>query len=223
MDLLVVSQCELLISLLGELLKNTKVKMKVIKSPFEFDDAYIYTALNDSFAFIIDIQIFKDEDEIDWSHFKKISKNTVLLVDTKYQNPEEILKVQQAVIYLSNPLLSIGNINSNKQENEMRNEKNSLDLYLDEEVKFDVFDLCIVKNGEKIPLTNLETKILLFLYKNLNRVIETDVLMEKLELSTITSLYVHIKNLRNKIERNPKNPGILRTANKKGYMLLINP
>ncbi|UOY91138.1 winged helix-turn-helix domain-containing protein [Ectobacillus sp. JY-23] len=223
MNLVVISQNSLLISLLRTVLNNTKVQIEVLKNPISYNTLHLPPSSSREAALIIDTQLLDEAAAQRWMDFAKISKNPILLVNTEYQTPEDIISVQKSILYLSNPLLSLGNLDAIKEHEENHSEKHALDLYLDTDVIFDISNLCVLKKGEKIPLTNLEAKILLFLYKNLNQIIETNILMEKAELSNSASLYVHIKNLRNKIEKNPQSPAILKTARKKGYILSIKP
>ncbi|GEM_PF-5874225 len=68
-------------------------------------------------------------------------------------------------------------------------------------------------------LTNLEFRLLYILLKNRNKVNSVSFLMERLDLMSTSSLYVCVKKIRDKIEKNPANPGLLINDNKLGYRL----
>ena len=75
---------------------------------------------------------------------------------------------------------------------------------------------------ETIPLTVMEYKMLLFLLKNRGRVVTKDELLSSVweeEFIGEGTLAVHARRLREKIEKDPKNPGIIKTVWGVGYMI----
>lgn len=75
----------------------------------------------------------------------------------------------------------------------------------------------LAKNGEVVYLTDIETKLLNILCKNINKPLSRDELLFD-DLSE-RSVDVSIARLRKKIEDNPKKAKFLRTARNKGYIL----
>lgn len=82
----------------------------------------------------------------------------------------------------------------------------------------------LFKDGNEIILSSKEIKLMKFLLENSNIVFTRDQLYESIwndmfiENNAIT---VHIKNLRKKIEDNPKNPEFLKTVWGVGYKFII--
>ncbi len=78
------------------------------------------------------------------------------------------------------------------------------------------------KNGESITLKVMEYKMLLYLIENKGRVITKDELLKSVwedEFIGEGTLAVHARHLREKIEKDPKNPEIIKTIWGVGYMI----
>ena len=79
-------------------------------------------------------------------------------------------------------------------------------------------------NGQKIELKAMEYKLLHYLIKNKNRVISKDEIFRCVWRDSITSdntLNVHIRHLREKIEKNPNEPQYIKTVWGTGYVFEI--
>lgn len=90
------------------------------------------------------------------------------------------------------------------------------DLYLD------TATYKLVKNGESMNLTVLEYKMLLYLLENRGRTITKEELLQKVwqdEFIAEGTLSVHARHLREKMEKDPKNPEIIKTVWGVGYMI----
>jgi len=90
------------------------------------------------------------------------------------------------------------------------------EMYLDTE------NYKIIKNGESIGLTVLEYKMLLHLLENRGRTITKDELLNSVwedEYIGEGTLSVHARHLREKIEKDPKNPEIIKTVWGVGYII----
>ena len=77
-------------------------------------------------------------------------------------------------------------------------------------------------NGVDIQLKTMEYKLLSYLAKNKNRIISKDELFRKVWGDSFVgdgTLNVHIRHLREKIERNPKDPQFIKTVWGTGYVL----
>ena len=83
--------------------------------------------------------------------------------------------------------------------------------------------LTLKKNGEPIQLTAPEYKILIMLMKNPGRVFTKMQIYEEVNGEYLSSddntMMVHISNLRDKIEDDPKNPKYIRTVRGLGYKI----
>ena len=75
--------------------------------------------------------------------------------------------------------------------------------------------------GEEIKLTPIEFDILYLLASNPGKVFSTDEIFEKVWNEKVyeanNTVMVHIRNLRRKIERDPRNPELIRTVWGRGY------
>ena len=83
----------------------------------------------------------------------------------------------------------------------------------------------LMREGEKIELTILENRILLYFLKNANTVINRDELMMEVwgynsDVNTRT-LDMHIVRLRKKIENNPDRPHFMQTVRGIGYKFVV--
>lgn len=77
-------------------------------------------------------------------------------------------------------------------------------------------------DGIDIQLKTMEYKLLYYLAKNKNRIITKDELFQNVWKDTFVgdgTLNVHIRHLREKIERNPKDPQFIKTVWGTGYVL----
>lgn len=84
---------------------------------------------------------------------------------------------------------------------------------------FDVGKHCIWRKEEYIPLAAQEFKILYLLYLNIGQTVSSEELVNYADLTSRSSLYVHINSLREKIEENCGNPQIIITKFGKGYQI----
>lgn len=97
-----------------------------------------------------------------------------------------------------------------------RNEQKILDCKFGNYI-FDFNRQLLTKNGEIIYLTDIETKILNVLCKNINKPLTREELL--FDDLNERSIDVSIARLRKKIEENSKKAKFLRTVRNKGYIL----
>lgn len=79
----------------------------------------------------------------------------------------------------------------------------------------------LMENGEEIKLKAMEYKLLLYLVQNKNRTIPKEELFQNVWGDVITgdgTLNVHIRRLRERIEKNPNEPCYIKTVWGKGYL-----
>lgn len=90
-------------------------------------------------------------------------------------------------------------------------------------VIFDKSKGVIEKNGEEIPLTATQFKILSFLSENMNMIVSIDRILDHIWKDSYgyeNTLITHIYRLREKLEDNPRDPKILITIKGLGYKLV---
>ena len=83
----------------------------------------------------------------------------------------------------------------------------------------------LVVDGEAVPLKAMEYKMLLYLLENRGRVVTKDELLSNVwgdEYIGEGTLAVHIRHLREKMEKDPKNPEYIKTIWGVGYMIEEN-
>lgn len=89
-------------------------------------------------------------------------------------------------------------------------------------ISIDKCDRTVHINGEKINITPKEFELLMYFYEKRGQVLSRDEIVKDIwgkntVYSWSRSLDVHVKNLRQKIETNPKNPDIIKTVSGVGY------
>lgn len=80
----------------------------------------------------------------------------------------------------------------------------------------------LTKNGRSEELRDMEYKLILYLLENAGRVITRDELLENVwgdEYTCDATITVHIRELRGKIEDDPKNPTVIKTVWGVGYVV----
>lgn len=126
-------------------------------------------------------------------------------------SPSEL--VARVKAHLSRYERLIGNNDTTKKEIRIRG------LVIDEMARK------VLVNNQKISLTAKEFDLLLFLAQHPNRVFSKEDLFESiwgLESSgDITTITVHIRKIRGKIEKDPSNPQFIETVWGAGYMISI--
>lgn len=89
-------------------------------------------------------------------------------------------------------------------------------------ISIDTMKATVKRGGEEIFLSALEYRILLILFQNKGMVLTREKLLEAIwdvagEFVNDNTLTVYIKRLREKIEKDPANPEIIKTIRRMGY------
>ena len=82
----------------------------------------------------------------------------------------------------------------------------------------------IMKKGQPVLLKRMERKLLFYLIKNKNRLVEKEELFKEVWQEAFVgegTLNVHIRKIREKIEENPSDPIYIITEYGKGYMFKL--
>lgn len=91
------------------------------------------------------------------------------------------------------------------------------------DLELNLAECVLKKSGQEISLTRTEYKILELLMKNPGRIFTKqqifDYAWEDTYMGDDNTIMVHIINLRNKIENEPRKPVIIRTIKGLGYKL----
>lgn len=95
-----------------------------------------------------------------------------------------------------------------------------------EDLKMDFEKHEVVKDGEKVDLTLKEFQLLEILIKNKGRVLTREYLLDKIwgyeYIGETRTVDVHIRHLRQKIEKDDKNPKYIETIRGVGYRFNLN-
>jgi len=87
-------------------------------------------------------------------------------------------------------------------------------------IEVDTKKRCVIQNGKKIDITNMEYELLLFLIRNKNMALYRDVLYQKVwkeDFDQTRTLDLHIQRLRKKLGWHEE----IKTVYKIGYMLEV--
>ena len=92
------------------------------------------------------------------------------------------------------------------------------------ECQVNIAEETVLKKGQPVSLKRMEKKLLLYLVKNRNRLVEKEELFKEVWQEAYVgegTLNVHIRKIREKIEENPSKPIYIITEYGKGYMFLL--
>jgi DNA-binding response OmpR family regulator len=191
-----------------DLLINHIDDRKVIKKEIK-DHEYM--------AVILDLPIPTIEDLLFWKELIEMTPTPILLLSSNRTDAQRVLLRQQASIYLADPVANLLKYLRLVKRNKLNDDV----IMLAPGIIFDVAGHCIRKNDECITLSSTEFKILFLLATNYENSFTAQDLMDQVDLAGISTLYVHIQNLRRKIETNPSSPLILINNRGHGYKLQI--
>lgn len=93
---------------------------------------------------------------------------------------------------------------------------------LTDSISIDTNQRCLVKDGNRIPLKDMEYRLMQYLASNRGRVVTKDELLKNVWKDEYTgegTIAVHIRHLREKTEEDPKEPRIIKTVWGVGYMI----
>lgn len=93
-----------------------------------------------------------------------------------------------------------------------------------QEITVDRNTLKVTVSGEPVKLKEMEYKLFLYLAENPNRVISKDELLENVWQDSYIgegTISVHIRHLREKLEKDPDHPTLIKTSWGIGYMLEV--
>lgn len=97
---------------------------------------------------------------------------------------------------------------------------------LSEDIRLDVNTHKVISGTEQISLKAMEYKLLYYLLQNRGKVVTKDELLKNVwddEFVGEGTLAVHIRHLREKIEKDPKNPEFIKTVWGVGYIIEETP
>lgn len=165
---------------------------------------------------------------------REISNMPIMILSAKNMDSDKILGLNiGADDYLTkpfNPLEIIARVRANLRryyqlgdKNTNGNEREADKVYTVGSLRLDMNMFTLHKGNEKIVLTPAEYKILELLMRYPGRVFTKVQIYEQINgeeyLSDDNTLMVHISNLREKMEENPRNPEYIKTIRGIGYKI----
>lgn len=94
------------------------------------------------------------------------------------------------------------------------------ETFISDDIKIDFTTCDVFVNEQKIELKTMEYKLLVYLVKNKNRIVTKDEIFKNVwedSITTDNTLNVHIRHLREKIEKDPNEPRYIKTVWGTGY------
>lgn len=162
---------------------------------------------------------------------RKTKKFPIIILSAKVLDENKVLGLNLgADAYITkpfNPLVVVANINAilrrtYTMDNANDNEDVGCKITLGE-LEFDSGKFLLMKNGNVLPLTLTELKIISLMIKSPERVFTKAQLYESINgdyyENDDNTMMVHISNIRSKIEDDPNNPQYLKTIRGLGYKL----
>lgn len=101
-----------------------------------------------------------------------------------------------------------------------RFKKENIEQYNDNYLRVDFQNKCVYVNNKLVKLTSLEYKLLVYLINNSNRLVTKEELFDNVWQDKWTgdgTLNVHIRKIREAIEKDPNDPKYIVTVWKEGY------
>lgn len=203
------------VSLIKSLLEAEKVSVRHVTDRQSVEEAL---QKQDCIAVIIDLPNPTSEDIAGWNRLVQSSCVPVLLLSSNETDIQSALLRQRATLELAKPFSGFFKYLDFIRKEAGKTNQATVDresIELAPGVIFDVGGLCVWRNQECLPLSGTEFKLLYLLAKNSGRRFTADELIDRTDLTGHSSLYFHIKNLREKIEEDPGNPVVL--THRRGY------
>lgn len=218
------------------IIEDEKKVADVVQTYLEIDGYEVYTALNGKDGLnlfknklpdliVLDLMLPDITGEVICEHVRKGSNVPIIILTAKSSiedringlglgaddylikpfSPKELVMRVRTVLRRTSNVQALANVLS----------------YNNNDLKIDTIKHCVYKNDEIVNLTPVEYKILILFTTNPNRVYSRDDLIEKvlgIDFDGFDrTIDAHIKNLRKKIEDDPKNPKYIITVFGVGY------
>ncbi|HEY2494010.1 MAG TPA: winged helix-turn-helix domain-containing protein [Paenibacillus sp.] len=172
-------------------------------------------------AVILDLQVCSNDDLSFWKQLLDLSPLPILILSSDCSKIYHEMLQQKAVIHLARPITALCQYLHIEKREQHKKVENDEYIPITSDVFFNVNGHCIRKDNKCIHLSSTEFKLLYLLLKNSGVTFSTHELLDSLDLPGLSTLYVHIQNVRSKIEKDPHNPLILINQRGRGYQLKV--
>ncbi|MGL4108769.1 response regulator transcription factor [Clostridium sp. LP20] len=157
---------------------------------------------------------------------RKLHSIPIMMLSAKNQDSDKILGLDLgADDYITkpfNPLEVVARVNAQiRRVYKLSAKEDKSESIIIGEVELDTYNVRVIVRGEEIELTSIEYGILKYLMENSGRILTKNQIFEAVWneefLSGDNTIMVHISRLRDKIEKDSRNPIYLKTVRGLGY------
>jgi DNA-binding response OmpR family regulator len=175
---------------------------------------------------ILDILMPKMDGWKTLEFIRQVSTVPVIILTALPENVENVTRGLDsgAADYISKPFDSqilISRAQAAIRMMDQANERAIQSIYRDEHLMIDLHNQQFFVDKKQIHLTNIERKLLAYLFRNAGRTITTDQILNNVwgigASNQDSSVHVYISRLRQKIEKDPSHPCYLQTVHGTGY------
>lgn len=212
-SLLLISENQYNILLFSYIARNEGVEIVLISNR---DQVKSEIAGANFMAVVLDFPSPTIDDFKYWQELLQLTSKPILLISSDIHSVERVLLRQKASFGLGKTFLEIFR---NHYQDELNNTSGGR-FILAPDMVFDTLGHRVIKNSESVPLSRSEFKIIHALIQSKGQFLKAVDLATLADLAGISSLYIHVKTLREKIEQDPDNPSVL--INKRGYGYMLN-
>ncbi len=207
-----------------ELANNTceYLNMFEIKSSvcYTKDECMKFFENNDASLILLDINL-KDGSGFELcKELRKTKDIPILFISARNTDDDKIIALNiGGDDYIEKPY-SLGVLLAKVRVILKRFKKENIEGYHDNHLRVDFQNRCVYVEGELVKLTSLEYKLLVYLINNSNRLVTKEELFDNVWQDKWTgdgTLNVHIRKLREIIEKDPNDPKYIFTVWKEGY------
>lgn len=207
-----------------ELAKNTceYLNMFEIKSYacFSKSECEEFFKSNDASLILLDINLQDGSGFELCKELRKTKDIPILFISARNTDDDKIIALNiGGDDYIEKPY-SLGVLLAKVRVILKRFKKENIEDYNDNHLRVDFQNRCVYVEGELVKLTSLEYKLLVYLINNSNRLVTKEELFDNVWQDKWTgdgTLNVHIRKLREIIEKDPNDPKYIVTVWKEGY------
>lgn len=216
MNILLITTNNYIENLISVMYGNNNIEVICIKETDSFNE--INNCISNCLGVIL--ALHKDE-WTRWSLYNQLINRMelsipVVFFEYKGYKMEDIIDIEKVALNFLKPFAEIWN-----GIGIMKNNEQNLTL-LAPNVAWDSERNYILKGTDRYLLSDKEQKILSILTKKIGKIVSPQEILTYTEIIELSSLYVHINNIRKKIETNPKEPSVLITKRRQGYVIYQN-
>lgn len=155
---------------------------------------------------------------------RQFSMAPIIMLTARGEDVDKIIGLEMGaddyMVKPFNPRVLVAKINAILRRLSAKELHSSASSIIIDDIKMDLIDRTLLKSDKQIDLTPREFDLLKFLVQNPNKLLTREEIIDEIwkqEYVDHRSVDVHIRRLREKIERDPNNPEKILTIWGKGY------